>query len=128
MSQNEAWQPCRNWAIGRTCEQRAVDRAVVERERNDHEEYFQRDAGVTAGNGQVFTESTKLSLDDNAERGRGSGLPAGCLLSVGLSDLTDKLGPAHVHGAIDLAGLGSPVILEDFHHQGRVVRDDDARL
>jgi hypothetical protein len=75
MSQKEAWQPCRSWAIGRTCEQRAVDRAVVERERNDHEEYFQRDAGVTAGSGQVFTESTKLSLADNAERDVVRGCP-----------------------------------------------------
>jgi hypothetical protein len=47
----------------------------VERERNDHEEYFLRDAGVTAGSGQVFTESTKPSLADNAERDVVRGCP-----------------------------------------------------
>jgi len=49
-------------------------------------------------------------------------------LSEGLGDLADELSPAHVHSPVDLAGLRSRVVFEDFHHQGRVVRDDDARL
>jgi hypothetical protein len=53
---------------------------------------------------------------------------AGRLLSVGVGDLADKLDPSHVHGPVDLAGFRSRIILENFHHQGRVVRDDDARL
>ena len=39
-----------------------------------------------------------------------------------------KLGPAHVHGSVDLAGLRSRIVLEDFHHQGRIVRENDTRL
>ena len=50
------------------------------------------------------------------------------LLSVGLGDLADELGPAHVHGRVDLAGLRSRIVFEDFHYQGRVVGNDDARL
>ena len=50
------------------------------------------------------------------------------LLSVGVRDLTDKLGPPHIHRAVDLAGLRSRVVLEDFHHQGGVIGEDDARL
>jgi hypothetical protein len=65
---------------------------------------------------------------DNAERDAVRGCPQVGLLSVGLGDLADKLGPAHVHGPIDLAGLRSRIVLEDFHHQGRIVRDNDARL
>jgi serine/threonine protein kinase len=34
----------------------------------------------------------------------------------------------HVHSAINLAGLRSRIVPEDFHHQGRVVRENDARL
>jgi hypothetical protein len=48
--------------------------------------------------------------------------------SVGLGNLADKLGPAHVHGPINLTGLRSPIVLEDFHHQGRIVGENDARL
>ena len=65
---------------------------------------------------------------DNAERDAVRGCPQVGLLSVGVGDLADKLGPAHVHGPVDLAGFRSRIVLEDFHHQGRVVRDDDARL
>src|SRR5262245_19487510 len=50
------------------------------------------------------------------------------LLSVGLGDLADKFGPRHVHGPIDLAGLWPRVVLEDFHHQGRVIRDNNTGL
>jgi hypothetical protein len=50
------------------------------------------------------------------------------LLSVGLGDLADELSPAHIHGRVDLAGLRSRIVFEDFHYQGRVVRNDDARL
>ena len=53
---------------------------------------------------------------------------ANLLLSVGVCDLADKLGPGHVHGSADLARFPSPIVLEDFHHQGRVVRDYNARL
>src|SRR5439155_25781058 len=49
-------------------------------------------------------------------------------LAVGLGDLADELCPGHVDGLVDLAGLRSRIVLEDFHHQGRVVRDDDACL
>ena len=66
-----------------------------------------------------------VQLEDNR---LGIGHPAGRLLSVSVGDLPDKLGPSHVHGPVDLAGFRSRVILENFHHQGRVVRDDDARL
>src|SRR5260370_30215046 len=57
-----------------------------------------------------------------------SAVHANLLLSVGVGDLADKLGPGHVHGSVDLASFRSPIVLEDFHHQGRVVRDYDARL
>src|SRR5215218_2568100 len=50
------------------------------------------------------------------------------LLSVGLGDLADELGPGHVHCPIDLAGLRSRIVLEDFHHQSCVVRENDAGL
>src|SRR5882762_10104240 len=50
------------------------------------------------------------------------------LLSVRLGDLADELGPAHIHGRVDLAGLRSRIVFEDFHYQGRVVRNDDASL
>ena len=50
------------------------------------------------------------------------------LLSVGLGNLTDKLGPAHIHSCVDLAGLRSSIVFQDFHHQGCVVRDNDACL
>jgi hypothetical protein len=50
------------------------------------------------------------------------------LLSVGVGDLTDKCGPAHVHGRVNLASLRSRIILEDFHHQGCVVRHNNTRL
>ena len=48
------------------------------------------------------------------------------LLSVGPGDLADKCGPADVHGRVNLASLRSSIILEDFHHQGCVVRDKTA--
>jgi hypothetical protein len=50
------------------------------------------------------------------------------LLSVGLGDLADENGPAHIHGGVDPSSLRSRVIFEDFHHQSRVVREDNARL
>ena len=50
------------------------------------------------------------------------------LLSVGPGDLTDKCGPGHVHGRVNLASLRSRIILEDFHHQGCVVRHNNTRL
>src|ERR1700688_1815485 len=50
------------------------------------------------------------------------------LLSVGVGNLANKLGPAHVHGSINLTGLRSPIVLEDFHHQSRIVGENDARL
>jgi hypothetical protein len=49
-------------------------------------------------------------------------------LSEGLGDLADERGPTHIHGRIDLAGLRSRIVLEDFHHQGCIVRDNNARL
>ena len=50
------------------------------------------------------------------------------LLSVGVGDLSDKLGPSHIHRAVNLAGLRSRIVPEDFHHQPRIVRDNYARL
>jgi hypothetical protein len=50
------------------------------------------------------------------------------LLPVGPGDLTDKCGPAHVHGRVNLASLRSRIILEDFHHQGCIVRHNNTRL
>jgi hypothetical protein len=52
-------------------------------------------------------------------------LSAGRLISVGVGDVADKLSPGHVQGSVDPAGFGPPVVLEDFHHQGRVIRDDE---
>jgi hypothetical protein len=34
----------------------------------------------------------------------------------------DKPGPRHVHGPVDIESLRSRIVLEDFRHQGRVVR------
>jgi hypothetical protein len=48
--------------------------------------------------------------------------------SVGVRNLAYEFGPTHIHGSIDFAGLRSRIVLEDFHHQGCVVREDDARL
>jgi predicted unusual protein kinase regulating ubiquinone biosynthesis (AarF/ABC1/UbiB family) len=45
-----------------------------------------------------------------------------------MGNLANKFGPAHIHGSVDLAGLRSRIVLEDFHHQCRVVRENDARL
>jgi len=39
------------------------------------------------------------------------------LLAVRLSDLTHELGPAHVHSAVDLTGLRSCIVFEDFHQR-----------
>ena len=50
------------------------------------------------------------------------------LLSVGLGNLANKLGPAHIHGCIHLTSLRSPIVLEDFHHQRRIVGENHARL
>jgi hypothetical protein len=50
------------------------------------------------------------------------------LLSVRLGDLADKLGPTHVHRPVNFSGFRARIVLENFHHQGRVVRDDDAGL
>ena len=50
------------------------------------------------------------------------------LFSVGLGNLANQPGPAHVHGSVSLTRLRSRIVLEDFHHQGRVVRENDARL
>jgi len=35
------------------------------------------------------------------------------LRSVSLGDLADQLGPAHVHGPVNLASLRSRIVLED---------------
>ena len=50
------------------------------------------------------------------------------LFAVGVRDLPDELRPRHVHCAVDGAGLRSCVVFQDFHHQGRVIRDDHAGL
>jgi hypothetical protein len=55
-------------------------------------------------------------------------LCAGRLLSVGVGDLANKLSLSHVRWPLDLAGFRSRVILENFYHRGRVVRDNYARL
>jgi pimeloyl-ACP methyl ester carboxylesterase len=38
------------------------------------------------------------------------------LLPVGLGNLANQLGPRHVHGPVNLAGLRYRIVLEDFHH------------
>jgi hypothetical protein len=38
------------------------------------------------------------------------------LFSVGLCDLADEFGPAHVHGPIDIAGLRPRIVPENLHH------------
>ena len=35
------------------------------------------------------------------------------LLSVGLGDLADELGPSHVYGPVDLAGLRSRIVFSE---------------
>jgi hypothetical protein len=81
----------------------------------------------------------KPSRHDDAANSRSSGSPKialnavepnalSILLLVSVGDLADKLGPSHVHGLVNLAGFRSRIILENFHYQGRVVRDDDASL
>ncbi len=47
---------------------------------------------------------------------------------LGLRHLSDELSPGHIDGPINRAGLRSRIVFEDFNHQGRVVRYDDARL
>src|SRR6185437_14314043 len=51
-----------------------------------------------------------------------------CSLPVRLGDLANELGPGHVHGPVDLAGLRPRIVLEDFNHQSRVVRENYASL
>src|SRR3984885_3524601 len=59
---------------------------------------------------------------------RGRSLPARRLPAVGLRDLPHELGPGHVQGAVDGAGLRPRIVLQDFHHQSGVVGEDDAGL
>ncbi len=47
---------------------------------------------------------------------------------TGLGDLTDKRSPGHVHGRVNLHSFRSRIILEDFHHQGCVVRRNNTSL
>ena len=50
------------------------------------------------------------------------------LFDVGLRDLSDELRPGHVDGAVDGPSLLPCIVLEDFHHQGGVVGEDNAGL
>jgi hypothetical protein len=57
-----------------------------------------------------------------------TGAARGIVTFVGLRDLSNKLGPAHIHRLIDLAGLRPRIVLENVHHQGCVIGDDDTCL
>ena len=48
-------------------------------------------------------------------------------LRVYRGDLTDELGPLHVHGVINGARFWHEIVLENLHHQCAVVRDPSAR-
>ena len=74
-----------------------------------------------AGDLAAFVSGQHLLVELNA-------FSACRLLSVGVGDLADKLGPGHVHGPVHLAGLRSRIILEDFHHQSCVVGQNDTGL
>src|SRR5262249_44332381 len=50
------------------------------------------------------------------------------LLAVRLSDLANEFGPAHVNRSVDFDGFRPCIVPQDFHHQRRIVREDDARL
>jgi len=50
------------------------------------------------------------------------------LLAVRVSDLANEFGLAHVNRSVDFDGFRPCIVPEDFHHQRRVVREDDARL
>ncbi len=52
--------------------------------------------------------------------------PADELFSVSLRDLANKRSPTH--GSVNLASLRLRIVLEDFPHQSRIVRENDARL
>jgi hypothetical protein len=52
----------------------------------------------------------------------------GLLLAVGLGDLAHEFGPRHVHCLIHRDGFGLRIVLEDFHHQGCIVRQNDTSL
>jgi hypothetical protein len=71
----------------------------------------------------LSTASNRSSEDPRRDRGAsaqqygpGECLSAARLLSERVGNLADQLGPAHVHGPIDLAGLRSRIVLEDFNH------------
>ena len=50
----------------------------------------------------------------------GMSVCAGPLRSVGVGDLADKFGPAHVHGPVDLASLRSRIVLQNLRVGGEV--------
>ena len=86
------------------------------------------DAGRAAGPGYSMafdaTTRTKSAADTVAFLQR----YASRLLTVGVGDLADKLGPGHVHGPVHLPGLRSRIILENFYHQSCVVGQNDTGL
>ena len=49
-------------------------------------------------------------------------------LAVSVRNLSDKLGPPHVQGAIDGAGFWPSVVFQDFYHQRCVIRQDYSSL
>ena len=50
------------------------------------------------------------------------------LFAVGLGDLSHELCPGHVDGTIDGSSLRPRIVLENLHHQRRIVGEDDAGL
>jgi hypothetical protein len=57
---------------------------------------------------------------------------AGRRLTATLAAAIQMAAPSAVlaqgQSSVNLTGLPSRIVLEDFHHQGRVVREDDIRL
>src|SRR6201997_2707205 len=52
----------------------------------------------------------------------------GLFLRVYGGDLTDELGPIHIHGFINGAGFWHEIVFENLHHQRAVVRNHYAGL
>ena len=54
--------------------------------------------------------------------------PASQSLAISLGNLSHQFGPGHVDGSVNSSGLRSGIVLQDFYHQRRVVRENNPRL
>jgi hypothetical protein len=54
--------------------------------------------------------------------------PPPSLFSVRFGDLTDKRGPLHIERSIKSARFGTAIVLQNFHHERGIIRDDDPCL